>query len=169
MIRRLLVLNGLAVIAAVLNHSIQWSITAMFWWTYRYRSVSVPNFDQAGGAAYWTIRLLDMIAVVAVPAFLFVSGFFVALACGGNQAIAGWKVVLNRVKNLLPAYLFWSFVIVGINLVKGQQYTIPGLLGIIIHGSVAAPFYYVPVLIQCYLLAPILAALAKTRLKLLLI
>lgn len=165
MIRRLLVLNGLAVLAAVLNHAVHWSITAMFWWTYRYRPVRVPDLSQSGCVAYWVLRCLDLIAIAAVPAFLFISGFFATLVGRGNQTKNVWKAVLNRVNNLLPPYLFWSFVMVCLNLLKGKEYTLWGLLVTIIRGSVAEPFYYVPVLIQCYLLAPILVPLVRNRLK----
>jgi hypothetical protein len=46
MIKRMLYLNGLAVLTVILYHSSAWGFIGMFFWTDRYRPVSVPNFDQ---------------------------------------------------------------------------------------------------------------------------
>ncbi len=168
MIKRLLILNGLAAIGAVIHHANIWVLTAMFWWADRYQPVSIPNYDQVGNADYWTIRLIDQVASVAVPVFLFVSGFFVAFATARNRTTLGWDIVFNRVKNLLPPYLFWSGLIIGVNIVKGESYTLGELFGVFVKGEAIPPFYYVPLLIQCFILSPFIVPLARNRWKLLL-
>ena len=56
MIRRLLYLNGIAILCVILFHTTNWGLTAMFAWTPRYLPVSEPVFDQTGSPAYYWIR-----------------------------------------------------------------------------------------------------------------
>lgn len=86
MTKQLLYINGLAIVFAVIHHTVDWLLTAMFWWTDRYRDGSIPNFDLMNGPAYYAIRLIDQIAVVGVCVFLVVSGYFIIFASGRSQA-----------------------------------------------------------------------------------
>ena len=61
MIRRLLLLNGLAAISAVIYHATGWGFTAMFWWTDQYLPISVPDFSQLGSVSYYALRLVEQI------------------------------------------------------------------------------------------------------------
>ncbi|HSF80391.1 MAG TPA: acyltransferase [Anaerolineales bacterium] len=169
MVKRFLYLNGLAILAAVLNHASGWGMVALFWWTDRYRSVAVPNFDALGSPNYFGLRMVEQYIIYAIPTFLFVSGFFAAFATNRNQKTISWKVVLNRVKNLAIPYLLWTFLILGANMMQGQSYTPSTVLEYVLVGGAAPPFYFVPVLIQFYLLSPLLVPLARSRWKLLLV
>ena len=91
MTKRVFLLNGLAIVAVVCNHAASWGYTALFWWTDRYRPVTVPNYDQLGSLSYWAIVVVRQLTVFSLPAFLFVSGFFVAYASRGNRSSLTWR------------------------------------------------------------------------------
>jgi len=165
MVKRLLLLNGLAVLGAVVHHAVSWDLTAMFFWADRYLPVSVPNFDQIWGLRYIFLRLLDQLAVPGVFAFLVVSGYFIAVAAGSRQKTLGWRLVFQRLKTLTIPYLIWSFVLIAFNLAQGKAYTLGQLGSLLLTGGVAAPYYYVPLLLQLYLLSPFLVPLARDHWK----
>lgn len=91
MIRRLVYLSGLAILGVVLFHTAGMGFVAMFAWAPRYAS---PGGAQTAGAvAYYFLRSLEQAAVVGVPAFLCVSGFFVAIATGRTRRRPpGWRM-----------------------------------------------------------------------------
>jgi peptidoglycan/LPS O-acetylase OafA/YrhL len=169
MIKRLLYLNGLATVAVVLYHSSAWGFISMFWWADRYRAVSVPNFDQLGGLTYYALRMIEQVVMFAIPAFLFVSGYFVAVATRKNQPTIDWVVVFKRVKSLVIPFLLWSILILMANVLLGESYTTEDVIITIITGQTEPPYYYVPLLVQLYLLSPFLVPLAKNRAKVLLL
>jgi len=162
MIRRLLILNGLAAISAVIYHASGWGFTAMFWWTDHYLSVSVPDFSQMGGVSYFALRLIEQIVIFAIPAFIFVSGFFIAFATGKDQQTVSWKVVGARIKNLVIPYLIWTFGIILLNIIQGQQYTLGKLIQDVALGKAAPPYYYVPLIVQLYILSPLLIRFGRS-------
>jgi surface polysaccharide O-acyltransferase-like enzyme len=165
MARRLLLLNGLAIVGAVIHHSVYWVLTAMFWWTDQYRPVTIPNFDAVGSVSFFLMRMIDQFAFAAVPAFLLVSGFFVAATSSRQTTSLDWRLPLKRVLYLLIPYLIWSSIILFLRFVEGKTYTVAEVVRLLIFGQAAPPYYYVPLLIQLYLLSPILAWLAKFHWK----
>jgi len=168
-IKRLLLLNGLAILAVVCNHATGWGFTAMFWWTDRYRSVATPCFDQVGTLPYYVLLAIQQLVVFSVPAFLFISGFFVAYAARGRQSTPSWKMVITRIRNLLLPYAIWSMVIFVGDALQGLTYTPVGYLERLVLGRATAGYFYVPLICQFYVLSPLVAPLAKSRGKLVLV
>lgn len=169
MTRRLFLLMGLALLAVVWSHAAGWGQIAMFWWTDRYRPVTVPNFDQLGTPSYYALLVIRQLTVWSVPAFLFISGFFVAYAARGNQSILSWRMVRVRIVNLLVPYTIWSLMCFVGDALDGITYTPLEYLGRLVSGKAEGPYFYVPLLCQFYLLAPLLVPLAKSRRRLLLL
>jgi membrane-bound acyltransferase YfiQ involved in biofilm formation len=169
MVRRLLYLNGLAVLAVVFYHSSAWGFISMFWWTHRYRPVTVPNFDQFGSLSYFGLRLVEQLIIFAIPAFLFVSGYFISIATGRRQSTIGWNLVGTRIKNLIIPYLIWSIIIISLLAIEGTRYTRWEFLTLILLGQAAAPYYFVPLLVQFYLLSPVIVLMIKSKGKLFLL
>jgi len=163
MVRRLLFLNGLAIVAVVCNHATAWAYTAMFWWTDRYCPVIAPNYDQLGTLPYYGVVVVNKLAIFSVPAFLFVTGFFVAYAARGNHSTLGWKMVKVRIRSLLVPYLIWSIVIFVGDFLDGTTYAPVEYLERLASGRAVPAYYYILVLCQFYLLAPLVALIAKTR------
>lgn len=160
MARRLLLLNGISALGAVIYHASGWGFTSLFWWTDRYASVPVPDFSQMGGVSYYALRAAEQLITFAVPAFLFVSGYFVAFVSGRNPG-ASWPMVAGRLKTLLPPYVLWTVLIVTARGLEGHAVSPSVYAEQIAFGRAAPPFYYVPVLIQLYLLSPLLVWAVK--------
>ena len=169
MIKRFLYLNGLAILAAVVNHARVWALVAMISWANLYRPVAVPNYDQIGSITYYILLFFEGAIGFAVPIFLFVSGFYIAIATGKNVSTISWKLVFTRIKFLVIPYLIWCLIIIiGRILLEGEKETISSYLISIMTGSIEGPYYFVPLLIQYYLLAPFIVRFAKSNWKLLL-
>ena len=161
MVRRLLYLMGIAVICVVLNHASGWGFVSMFWWTDRYMPVSVPNFEQLGSVSYYALRMIEQFIIFAIPSFLFVSGFFLAFATGRNRTTVGRDVIFTRVKNLLIPYLIWSCVLLGLEVILGRNLTLEEFIRILLTGQATEAYYFIPVLIQLYLISFFLIPLAR--------
>lgn len=170
MIKRFLLLNGFAVIGVVLNHAAGWGYTALFWWTDRYMpGVMVPDYSQLGSASYYGIRAIEQLVAFSIAAFLVVSGFFMAFAAR-QQARVSWHTVRTRVQNLLWPYLFWSgaifvFGAVQMKLGIGEEAALTAVQygQRLLTGAVTSGYYYVPMLIQLFLLSPLLVWGARRR------
>jgi surface polysaccharide O-acyltransferase-like enzyme len=136
-------------------------VTAMVWWADRYLPVSVPDYSQVGSLSFTILAALDQVAIFGVPVFLFVSGYFIAIATGPNRKTVGWNTVLNRLKTLIIPYLIWSAFILAFNMFNGKDYNLVSLLWAFEGGKAAAPLYYVPMLVQFYVFAPLIVPLVK--------
>lgn len=150
MTKRLLVLNGLACLMIPINHAASYGLQALFLWTDRYMNVQVPNYDQLGSLTYYVLIFSRNVEHFAIPAFLFVSGFFIAFLARGNDYRVSWDMVLPRVKVLIPPFVIWT--VFRFVLLLGPPSTIQEIL---------QPYWFILFLIQCYLLSPIIVPLAK--------
>jgi surface polysaccharide O-acyltransferase-like enzyme len=157
----LLQLNGLAVIAAVIHHAIHWVLTGMFFWADRYKDVVAPDLSQLGSPQYYLIRLMDQPSTVAVPAFLFVSGYFIAFVADRNSDKVGWKYIVTRIKFLIIPYLIWCSVYLVFNFIQGKQIAWYEAVRLIITGGISAPFYYVILVLQLYIISPLITPLMR--------
>lgn len=166
--RRLLLLNSLAIVMVVVNHSIAWGYVAMFWWPHRYLPVTSPNFDQMYSAAYFGLRSLEEFIAFAIPAFLVVSGFFIALSTKKTDAGPSWRLIFARLRTLVIPYLIWSVVMIGVNVVDGTSITPVGVARALLLGEAAPAFYFVPLLVQLYLLGHFIIGWTRRRPALLL-
>lgn len=149
---RLLLLNGLAVLMVPLHHSTFLGIEAMFNWTNRYMDVSVPNFDQLGSVSFYVLMFIRQMDAFGVPAFLFVSGFFVAFMARGESRRVTPNDVVPRIKVLLVPFILWTML--RYVLLTRFPSSIDDILD---------PYYYLVVLIQLYLLSPLLVRIADSR------
>jgi surface polysaccharide O-acyltransferase-like enzyme len=170
MVRRMLYLNGFSISAVVLFHAVGMCFVAMFDWSHRFLPPDVPANSLIGSPSYYTLRILEQLVEFAIPAFLFVSGYFVAVATGRSNETISWSTVRSRLKNLLIPYLIWTGVILGLGIVlERQNISAQRLLRNILTGSTNEVMYFVPLLVQFYLLSPFLVRMAKKNWKLLLV
>ncbi|MBN1657060.1 MAG: acyltransferase [Anaerolineae bacterium] len=163
MIRRLSLLGGLSILAVVASHAAGWGFIAMFFWTDRYRPVTVPNYDQIGTLSYYILVAVRSWASFAVAAFLFLSGFFLAYSARSAQVTLQWKVILRRIRSLLIPYLIWSCAILILDAMQGKIYPPGEYVWRLVSGGAHPAYYYVPLICQFYLLAPFVVSAAKTR------
>lgn len=161
MIGRLLQLNGLAILAVVMFHAAGWGLIAMFAWTSRYMPVSGADYSQMGTVSYFALRTMEQLAVFAIPAFLFVSGIFIAFATPRSKSTVGWHVVGARLKGLLIPYLIWSLLIFALYALQGRVFAPKAYAVLLLTGKTNPVYYYIPLLAQYYLLSPLLVYLAR--------
>lgn len=156
--KRLLWLNGIAIIAVVLHHSAAFSLQAMFLWTDRYLDVSTPNYDQLGSPAYLIIMTFRLLLTFAGPAFFFISGYFIGISEKTSQSKANWQMLFARIKLLLIPFIIWT----ALRYILLRQ--IPTSLD-----AILTPYHWIPLLIQFYLISPLMVFVAKRNWRLLLI
>jgi surface polysaccharide O-acyltransferase-like enzyme len=169
MVRRLLYLNGIAILGVILFHAAGMGFTAMFSWSHRYLPESVPAVSQVGNVSYYGLRLIEQAMVFSLPAFLFVSGFFISVQAGRTNKVR-WQAVLSRTKNLIIPYIIWSVIVMGLNFaLDGRRYGLVDIGRNLLTGRSSPVLYFVPLLIQFYLLSPIFVRLARWNWKVLLV
>lgn len=164
MIRRLSYLSGLAILGVVLFHAAGMGFVAMFAWAPRHEPAG--GSQPVGGIPYYLLRVLEQSTVVAVPAFLCVSGFFIAMASGRERHTMAWQAVANRIRYLLIPYLLWSLAASALRMFEGRRYSLSDILVDLAVGRANPVYYFIPLVIQLYLLAPLMAPLARARWKL---
>jgi hypothetical protein len=151
----------------VSNHATHWGFISLSW------SSGIPlnqlTPDNIGALTYFSLAIIEKLAVFSVPAFLFVSGFFVSYAARGAQNGLSWKVVTKRIVGLAAPYLIWSIVIFLVKAIEGEVLSPLHYLTRLLTGGAIKEFFFVPVLCQLYVLAPLLVTLAKTRWRTLLL
>ena len=168
MYKRLLLLNGLAIFAVVVNHAGGWGQIGLFWWADQYRSVVVPDWTQLGSLSYYFLLLIRQIALFSVPAFFFVSGFFVSYAALDKRNPLNWAFVWKRIKTLLIPYLIWSIVVIVGNLLQGISHSPHEYMILIVTIGVVGPYWFVPALCYSYLISPVVVRLVQWNWKLIL-
>ena len=161
MASRLLLLNGVAILCVILFHATGFGFTAMFSWAHRYREVVSPNYDDIGTPAYYALRLVEQFVVMAIPSFLFVSGYFVSVLAGRNKASVEPKAMRSRIKALGIPYLLWSAVVLVGFALEGRIFSERRYLSLILTGASNPNYYYVPLLVQLYLVAPLIVRLVR--------
>lgn len=137
----------------------------MFWWIPQKHFMATPDFSQFGSASYYMLRAMEQLIMFSIPAFLFVSGFFVAFALGTQPNSAGWGVVGMRIRTLIIPYVLWSLVIFTWRGLWGSIDTPIGYLKSLLLGRAAPPFYYVPLITQLFLLAPLIVPATRRHWK----
>jgi len=162
MVRRFLYLNGLAITCVVLFHAAGMGFVAMFSWAHQYGGV--PG-EQVGSFTYFMLRFVEQIVIFSISAFLMVSGYFIGIATGRDQKTVSWRIVLSRVIYLAIPYLIWSGVALGLKFFEGNGVPRDKILIALLTGKTNEVYYFIPVLIQFYLISPLLILWARASWK----
>jgi surface polysaccharide O-acyltransferase-like enzyme len=168
MYKRLLLLNGLAIFAVICNHAGGWAQIGLFWWADSIRPVVVPDWTQLGTLPYYLLLAIRQIAMFCVPAFFFVSGFFVSYAALDKRNPLNLNFVWKRIKTLLIPYLIWSIVVILGDLLQGNNHSTLEYMLLIVTFGVADPYWFIPALLYSYLISPIIVRLVQWNWKLVL-
>lgn len=169
MFKRLLQLNGLAILAVIAFHAAGWGFVAMFAWAGRYAPFVGPDYVPANTLSYIGLRVMEQASVFAIPAFLFVSGLFMAFAAGRQGKTVSWQVVQARIRTLIIPYLLWSLLLLALSAATVRVQSPTYYLVALLTGQANPAYYYVPLIIQFYLLSPYLVPLARKHARLLLV
>lgn len=165
-LKRLYLLNGLAITAVVCNHITHWGLIAMSQWAGGYRYLIGSYYDFFNSLTYYCLIVIRKLAVFSVPTFLFFSGFFVAYSARGSQPLQNWKITKLRVTSLVVPYIIWSAVVFITDTFQGNVLPLSKYVVRLIYGGAIPEYYFVPLLIQFYLLAPLIIPFAREKGKL---
>jgi len=102
--------------------------------------------------------LIRLLLTFAGPVFFLISGYFIGIVAKGGQSFVNWKFVSSRIKVLMIPFILWTIVRYG--LLRQFPKSIDDIL---------TPYHWIPLLIQWYLVAPLIVILARRNWKLLLI
>lgn len=141
-------LRGLAILLVIVNHAITLTLGAV-------RDYDFPPV--AGWERTFLLSLRES-GVIAVPIFLFLSGYFAVYAMRGRGFAGSLRSVRTSLKHILIPYVLWSLVFYGVlYLLLGQVYSPIEYLKFLLTGY---PFNFVPLLVAFYLISPLLVPAA---------
>jgi fucose 4-O-acetylase-like acetyltransferase len=163
MTRRLFFLSGMSILAVVSAHATGWTFIALYYWADRYLPVPATNYEPAGTLSYYVVLVLGCLGSFSIPSFLFISGFFLAYAARASHYILGYRTVLARLRVLLIPYLIWSAVVFVGDALQGNIYRPAEYLTRLVVGGAHPVYFYIPLICQFYLLAPLVISFARTR------
>jgi probable poly-beta-1,6-N-acetyl-D-glucosamine export protein len=122
---------------------------------------SIPNLYQH--LALWTI-ISDQIARFCVPLFVALSGYVLAVKYRDLENL--WTFFVRRVTKLFPSYLLWSAIFIIATLIYSNlddaQRVMP-LWRKIFLGKSDYHLYFVPMIVQLYMLFPFLQWMMKRK------
>lgn len=132
-------LSGIAIFLIAVNHAIHFGL-------------QVAPVD---GAALSALIILQALGAFAVPAFLFISGAFLAYAASEFSV----TLIKANLERILWPYVLWSLVFFGVVFVlAGERYSPSGYVKNLLVGY---PYHFVPLLAFCYVTAPALVWVAR--------
>ncbi len=150
-IRELDMMRGLAAIAVIMIH-----VTA---------APLVESCWQGSSTIFYLT--LNMAARFAVPVFIMLSGAGLELANRQNEGYLSY--IRRRLSKIAPAYILWSVVYSFIwdketeMLSIGQKVTLSSIVSDLVTGRSCIHLYFVPLIIQFYLLFPFIRKVLKTK------
>ncbi|MDR1540103.1 MAG: acyltransferase [Clostridiales bacterium] len=106
---------------------------------------------------------LQRLVYFAMPGFIFSSGLKMSLKMKREGDLSYWIFIRGRLMKILPSYFFWVIVFY-LYLVYARTYfpfELSELAQYILKGNVASHFYFIPVLLQFYVIAPFAVRLAQ--------
>lgn len=146
MARRMLALHGLAALMIPFHHTTAYGLAAMLNWG----KGPAAGFDYLDSAVFWLTMFIRQVDSFAIPAFLFVSGFFIAFSARRNEGPLSWKVSLSRISKLIWPFAIWTTI----------HFTLLGRFPRNIW-DLFSQYYYIILLIQLFLLSPLLIVWMK--------
>jgi hypothetical protein len=180
MYKRLYLLNSVAIICVVIAHANSFARHVMTSRVFIDRIQGFPGHDQLGGLALITITALKPLWTFSVPAFFFVSGYFIAFGNRGLNSHLTIRSIKLRITNLLIPFIIWFgvFFLADFLLFIGKIYILVSLpreplfqyfKSFISFYTPQYHLFFVPLLCLFFLIAPWLAPLVKKHCKLVLI
>ncbi|MDR2751796.1 MAG: acyltransferase, partial [Clostridiales bacterium] len=124
-------------------------------------SDAVTNYSKS---SIFTLALFSgqKIAFFAMSGFLFTSALKLAMG-NSTERQPYQKYMLARIKRAIPGYLFWvlAFYLYFVYVLKYFPFSWGKLAGYLLKGNLVSHFYFVPIILQFYLLAPAIVRFAR--------
>ncbi len=141
------VLRAVAIVAVVLIHVLS--------------SIKPSPFYADSGVWQWVAVGLDQASRVSVPLFVALSGYGLWLGYGQSMKFQDFPGFLyRRLRKLLPTYVAWSIVFALVFTIFPTwttRETLPSFPWQLVWGRADYHLYFVPMILQLYLLFPLLA------------
>jgi probable poly-beta-1,6-N-acetyl-D-glucosamine export protein len=137
-------LRGLAIIFVLLNHSVTMSL-----WMANRLNLPYPEKTWLG-----IMSILQIVGLITVPIFLFLSGAFFAFGLNKRPLKNAYKMVWQNILNVLWPYLIWTVLYHLVMYFLLKETLTPFLF--IKYILVGYPYNFVPILLFFYAVAPIL-------------
>jgi surface polysaccharide O-acyltransferase-like enzyme len=134
-------LRGIAIIGVVLIHTIR-------------NNVHTWQQTAEGSASFYYTIFLRQVVNFSVPAFLFISGYFIAK--GTQNRINYINVTAKRLARVLLPYFIWSTAILLTLAILSRKIDIIMIFLKLLTGKASAPYYFVLLIAQFYILTPTL-------------
>ncbi|MBI1318112.1 MAG: acyltransferase family protein [Candidatus Hydrogenedens sp.] len=133
--------RGMAIVLVVFAHC------AGLGWEYQHVEGGALNFG-------WSVAIRNL-ALCSLPMFLFVSGWLL-----GKVRCATWgeygSYLSKRVSRVAIPYLVWSVFFIALGALRDRSLDPVQAVWIILTGQADGPYYFILMMIQFYLLAPLL-------------
>lgn len=145
--RTIPLLSGLAILVVLLNH-VTWHILRDY----------APGLTNMWLALPYI--LVDNLGKFAVPAFVFTAGYFISYTTSEGRHPLKWSVVQARLLGLLWPWLIWTAIFTLAQVATDKALTLRLVLE-----NLFIQYYFIPLLLEYYLLSVIVVPLAKTHAK----
>ena len=130
--------------------------------------MAVPDWSQLGTLSYYFLLVFRQLAIFSVPAFFFITGYFISYSALDKFHQTRWTFVWKRLKTLLIPYLIWSIILILGDILQNNYSSVLEYLKLIVTTGIIGPYWFVPALCYCYILSPIIILLVKRNWKLVL-
>ncbi len=140
--------RGIAIFFVVLAHSVGYG------WDFIHHDSGQWNF-------YWSV-FLRQVMLCALPAFLFVSGYWL-----GNIEFPTWasygQFLRKRVSRVAIPYVLWSVVFYTFYAWRAHDFSLYEFAVKLVLGQAEGPYFFIVMLLQFYLLTPVFVYVCKHR------
>lgn len=128
-------------------------------------SIILPNNPQSKGLeeiSFWLTVFFRQMLNFAVPAFLFMSGYFCSRQDVFSEG-AYSQFLKRRIPKVLIPYLVWSLILlIGFPAMKSGQISWGEIPYKLLTAGASGPYYFVLLIIQFYVLPPLLLKLVNS-------
>lgn len=141
--------RGLAIAAVVLGHA---------------QAPTLQSFpyDPSGQGNFYFTLCLRQVLKFAVPCFLFVSGYWLA-----HARIESWgdyrAFLRKRVSRIAIPYLGWSLFFIALRSVYRHSFSLTDTIQDLLLGQAQGPYWFIVMLLQFYVLAPLFIAWGRSK------
>lgn len=116
------------------------------------------------GTPYLLLFILWRLSAFVVQGFIFLSGIKLAKKYRDYEKIPYKEFMIARVKRIYLPYLLWTAIYYLVFILTGWiRFDFSEMMGYFLDGSITAPFYFIIVIMQFYLLFPLFLKLAKGK------
>ncbi|WML35789.1 acyltransferase [Clostridium sp. OS1-26] len=136
------VIRAFAIIAVVLIHV----------------SAIVMTGNNISSRTYNASMVINQIARFSVPAFILISGIGLTLSYKKEQGY--FKFLARRFNKIIPSYILWCMIYIYFT---NSNIEISNVVNSLIYGKVFYHFYYIPLIIQFYLVYPFIYRFIGTK------